>query len=101
MKISQLPNGARFEYEGEEYVKTGPLFATGKGGQRLIPKYAIVRPLDAVTPEKPAAKDAAVSRETVARAVKQFLTECDALVPEERKGELRESGERLLKSLGI
>jgi len=31
MKIHQLPQGARFDYEGEEYVKTGPLFATGKG----------------------------------------------------------------------
>lgn len=25
MKIHQLPMGARFEFEGEEYVKTGPL----------------------------------------------------------------------------
>lgn len=24
MKIHQLPMGARFAYEGEEYVKTGP-----------------------------------------------------------------------------
>jgi hypothetical protein len=43
MKIHQLPPGARFEYEGEEYVKTGPLLGTGKGGQRLIPKYAVLK----------------------------------------------------------
>ena len=45
MKIHLLPMGARFVYEGEEYVKTGPLFASGKGGQRLIPKYAVLTPL--------------------------------------------------------
>lgn len=27
MKIHQLPMGARFEFEGAEYVKTGPLLA--------------------------------------------------------------------------
>ncbi|MCX7162613.1 MAG: hypothetical protein NT083_06165 [Rhodocyclales bacterium] len=32
MKIHQLPQGARFEYEGSEYVKTGPLSGTGKEG---------------------------------------------------------------------
>jgi uncharacterized protein (DUF1330 family) len=46
MKIHQLPMGARFEYEGAEYVKTGPQLASGAGGQKLIPKYAVLKPLD-------------------------------------------------------
>ena len=50
MKIHQLPQGARFEYEDEEYVKTGPLFGTGKAGQRLIPRYAVLKPLDNIEP---------------------------------------------------
>jgi len=32
MKIRQLPKGARFEYERVEYVKTGPMSDSGKGG---------------------------------------------------------------------
>lgn len=44
--------GARFEYEGVEYVKTGPQLASGPGGQKLIPKYAVLRPLDGKAPEK-------------------------------------------------
>ena len=46
MKIHQLPIGGRFEYEGVEYVKTAPLFATANGKQRLIPKYAVLKVLD-------------------------------------------------------
>lgn len=46
MKIHQLPLGARFAYEGAEYVKTGPQLASGPSGQRLIPKYAVLAPLD-------------------------------------------------------
>ena len=32
--------GARFEYEGKEYEKTGPMLASCDGATRLIPKYA-------------------------------------------------------------
>lgn len=39
--------GARFEYEGNVYVKTGPMTASSEqGGQRIIPRYATLRPLD-------------------------------------------------------
>ena len=39
--------GARFEYEGVVYVKTGPLTASSEeGGQRIIPRYAILKALD-------------------------------------------------------
>ena len=88
MKIHHLPNGARFEYEGEEYVKTGPLFASGKGGQRLIPKYAVLKPLGdvQVVPEKPAPDS--LSRGMVLAAVEAFYTECKALVPESRQPEM-------------
>ena len=62
MKIHQLPLGARFEYEGQEYVKTGPLFGTGPAGQGLIPKYAVLRPLDAVDASRAAAPSGTVPR---------------------------------------
>lgn len=47
MKLQQLPLGARFEYQGKEYVKTGPMTAScEQGGQQILPRYAILRPLD-------------------------------------------------------
>lgn len=47
MKFQQLPPGARFEYEGKVYVKTGPLTASSQeGGQRVIPRFAVLNPLD-------------------------------------------------------
>ena len=38
MKLQHLAIGARFEFEGQVYVKTGPLTASAEqGGQRVIP----------------------------------------------------------------
>ena len=48
MKLQDLPMGARFEYEGVVYFKTGPLTASSEaGGQRIIPRYAVLRSLEA------------------------------------------------------
>lgn len=44
MKFQHLPIGARFEYEGRWYTKVGPLVAAEEGGgQRMIPRYAVLR----------------------------------------------------------
>lgn len=99
MKIHQLPMGARFEYEGEEYVKSGPLFATSKSGQRLIPKYADLRPLDRVA-EAPAAKPVTVSRSAVVDAFDAFYAQCSVLVPEERRSALAAARDGFLNTLG-
>ena len=54
MKFQMLPMGARFEYEGKVYAKTGPMTATSEqGGQRMIPRFAVLRPLDGVAAEPP------------------------------------------------
>ena len=51
MKFQLLPIGARFEYEGKIYVKTGPIAAASEqGGQRMIPRYAVLRPVDGAAP---------------------------------------------------
>lgn len=47
MKFQLLAIGARFEFEGREYVKTGPLTASSDGVQRMIPRFAVLKPLDA------------------------------------------------------
>lgn len=91
--------GARFEYEGEEYTKTGPQLATGKSGQRLIPRYAVLKPIgDVAAPRTAPAKS--LSRQEVLAAFDTFHAACAALVPEERHGELAAVREEFLKALG-
>jgi hypothetical protein len=56
VKFQQLAVGARFEFQGKVHVKTGPLTATAEqGGQVLIPRYAVLKPLDLPAPEAPGA----------------------------------------------
>jgi len=98
MKIHQLPLGARFEYDGAEYVKTGPLVASGQGGQRLIPKYAVLRVLGegaAASPPPPRALD----RAAVLAAAERFHARCAALVPPERQDELAAARADFLRDL--
>ena len=99
MKIHQLPQGARFEYEGEEYVKTGPLFASGKAGQRLIPKYAVLRPLDAVPATKTKADEARLPRRHAVAAIDAFHAECRQLVPAEHLAALDAAHDRCLAAI--
>jgi len=55
MKFQHLPIGARFEFEGKHYTKTTPLVGIEEGGgQRMIPRYAVLRGLGdgmVVTPD--------------------------------------------------
>ena len=93
--------GARFIYEGEEYVKTGPLLASGKGGQRLIPKYAVLQTPDPAGPALAAlaAQTAAVPRETVLAAFDAFSARCAALVPPDGQAALAAARDDFLKAL--
>ena len=55
MKFQQLPMGARFLFEGAPYRKTSPLLASAEdGGSRMIPRWAVVQPLDVTAPPAPA-----------------------------------------------
>jgi len=99
MKIHQLPMGARFEYEGKEYVKTGPMFGSGPDGQRLFPKYAVLKPLG----EHAAAAESlgeTLSRTAVLKAFDAFYAECASMIPVPRVTRLQEAKERFLKALG-
>lgn len=97
MKIHQLPMGARFEYEGAEYTKTGPLLGTGPGGQRLIPKYAVLKPLDGAVAAAP--KASTVARAAVQVALARYHARCAALVPDDGQALLEAAREEFLKSL--
>lgn len=91
--------GARFEYEGEEYVKTGPIFAAGKsGGQRLIPKYAVLRPLD----EPPAAagkRGREMGKAAMLAAFQGFYARCRELVPDEYQEKLEAARQEFMRAL--
>jgi hypothetical protein len=98
MKIHQLPMGARFEYAGQTYVKSGPLVATGEGGQRLIPKYAVLKVLDGSVPV-PAAPATPLARETVLAAFADYHATCAALIPQERQPALDAARAAFLKAI--
>jgi hypothetical protein len=101
MKIHQIPNGTRFEYEGEEYVKTGPLFAAGKSGQRLIPKYAVLRVSGDVEPVRVAAVAKSIAVEDIELAFDQFYADCKIWVPSAQESALAEARQRFLAAVGI
>ncbi|MBL8491608.1 MAG: hypothetical protein JNM82_12580 [Rhodocyclaceae bacterium] len=100
MKIHQLPMGARFELEGEQYVKSGPLLATGKAGQRLIPRYAVLKPLDGqVLPAREAGEGPPLSRTRVMAALDVLCDRCRGLVPEERRTQLEAARDEFLRAM--
>ena len=74
MKIHQLPNGARFRFQGEEYVKTGPMMGTGKQGQKMFPRYLDLEALD--PPPEQAKRTGPLTRDAVLRAFETFRGEC-------------------------
>lgn len=83
MKLQHLPIGARFEYEGQIFTKTGPLTASAeRGGQRIIPRYAVLRPLDAAPAEGARGKPGQVDMLKVQTAFSTFHETCRELVDE-------------------
>ncbi|TCS69004.1 hypothetical protein EDC61_12219 [Sulfuritortus calidifontis] len=109
MKFAQLPLGARFDFEGEVYVKTSPVAASNeRGGQKLIPRYAVLKPLD--TAARPAPKAArALDEARVLAAFEAFAADCarlidaagsDATQHRLARAELEAARRRFLESLG-
>lgn len=100
MKIYQLPMGARFEYAGQEYVKTGPLFGTGPAGARLIPKHAMLRLLDEVVLPSAAPRSETLLRSDVLKAFETFYAQSVALVAEDQYTGLEAARADFLRALG-
>lgn len=98
MKIQHLPMGARFEYEGVVYVKTGPMMAASEqGGQRIIPRCATLKALD--VPEGKRAGAAGPDTAKVRAAFEEFFASCDRLVDDGGREELVAARERFLAAL--
>lgn len=100
MKLQQLPMGARFEYQGAVYVKTGPMMATAESGEKkLIPRYAVLKPLDPM----PAAADPKAARQlpelAVLAAFDKFFMACTRLVDESGRFELARARQDFLNAI--
>jgi len=101
MKLQHLAIGARFEYEGAVYVKTGPLTAASEeGGQRIIPRYAILKPLDVPAVESnPSSIKGRLEAVRVRTAFERFYESCQRLVPEGGRDELAEARQQFLEAI--
>jgi hypothetical protein len=99
MKLQDLPVGARFEYQGRIFVKTGPITATAEdGGQRMIPRYADLRPLDPL-PEKQPASRRKLDEAVVQAAFDEFYLACSRLMDEFSRPQLAAARQRFLAAL--
>ena len=102
MKLQHFAIGDRFEYEGQIYVKTGPLTASGENdGQRIIPRYAVLKPLS--SPEN-SQKEKGINylkldKQKVEAAFDLFYRACKPLVEAQHLPELESARRRFIAFL--
>ncbi len=100
MKLQQLAVGARFEFEGVVFVKTGPLTAASEaGGQRMIPRYAMVRPLDVPETATGPAGRRKLDEARVLAAFGRFYETCGKLLDATAHAELAAARQQFLAAL--
>ncbi len=100
MRLHQLPQGARFEYQGKIFTKIGPLTATSaEGSLQLIPRHAELRPLDAMPPQVAADAEKSVQVASVRAAFELFCQRCAPLVGDAGQAEFSAARENFLASL--
>lgn len=99
MKIHQLPMGTRFRYQGQDFVKCGPMFATDAKGQRqMIPRHAVLQ-LEGEVPVIPVSVAEALDRQSVIEAFATFYLACHELVAEDRLPALDAARREFLRCL--
>ena len=82
MKFQHLPMGAHFEFDGKVYAKVSPILgeAVDGSGRRMIPRYALLKPVPGVG-EQLAPPDAPqIDRERVMAAFEAFHNNCAHLL---------------------
>ena len=111
MKFTQFPLGAQFELDGNAYTKTTPLVGTASdgSGQRVIPRYAVLRPIGEPVEATPAAHSRLLDPDKVRAAFATFEADAMRLLDEAcgddagrrdaLKAELAEAGQRLRDGL--
>lgn len=100
LKLQHLAIGARFEYEGVVYVKTGPLTASSEqGGARIIPRYATLKPVEMPASEVKRPAPIGLDAKKVIAAFEVFFESCNDLVEEDRRGALLKARDEFLTVL--
>ena len=100
MKLTQIPLGARFEYEGEIFTKTGPMTAASeKHGQRMIPRYAVLKPADGFTPPAGPAATRMLDEASVLAAFERFFGTALRLSDDFSRAELEAARQKFLAAL--
>lgn len=100
MKLQDFSVGARFEYEGKIFVKTGPLTATSEqGGQCMIPRYANLWPLDLPPPESRSSSRRKLDENAVQAAFHEFYQTCHRLLDASAHPELEKARQEFLNRL--
>jgi hypothetical protein len=102
MKFQHLAIGARFEFEGRVYTKTGPVSASApEGGQRMIPRYADLEPLDAMPERKSRPAPGQLDTTQVRAAFEAFYIDARQRVDTPQLTPLAESRARFYEELGL
>ncbi len=97
MKLQHLAIGDRFEYDGKIFVKTGPLTAASdEGGQQMIPRYAVLKPIDLPPREEKAGMRRKLEEKTVLAAFDDFYQVCSALLDEAALPALADARQRFI-----
>ena len=100
MKLQDIPVGARFEYQGRVFVKTGPITATAEdGGQRMIPRYADLRPLNPPPPGDKPGPRSRLDEAKVRAAFDEFHRTCLRITDDFSRPELEAARQRFLAAL--
>lgn len=84
MKFPHLPIGAQFEFDGKAYTKVSPLVAAAENGsgQRVIPRYAMLKSVGEPVQTTAAAHARQLDEGRVLAAFELFRTECARLLDE-------------------
>lgn len=103
MRLQDIPLGARFEYEGQAFTKTGPLTAAAEqGGQRIIPRHAHLRQLDAPTrPAEAPGIPNQLDKTAVINAFAEFYQSAAGLLDASTLPALAEAGRRFTEQLKL
>jgi hypothetical protein len=102
MKFFQLPIGARFEYRGEVYRKSGPLVATREvgGAQQLMMRSANVKPESSEAEQgSETAPGESLPADRVEAAFRDFYQACEQLLAESSGAQTGTQQEELLQRL--
>jgi len=100
VKLQDIPVGARFEYQDRVFVKTGPITATAEdGGQRMIPRYADLRPLNPPPPGDKPGPRSRLDEAKVRAAFDEFHRTCLRITDDFSRPELEAARQRFLAAL--